>query len=70
LQTQGIDPVRNKPVDELKNQKGKKCISCKSKMDLKVPNHDQATRSGAVLKDTVCELQAREHDETKKVKGG
>jgi len=63
-------PVRNKPLDEVKNQKNKEYIASKGEMDLKVPNHEQANRNGAVLNGEVRELKAREEYEPKKAEGG
>jgi hypothetical protein len=48
VQTQRTYPARNKPLDDVNNQKNRKCVSRKGKMDMKVPNHDPAGRSGAV----------------------
>ena len=70
LQTESTHPVRNKPLDEVNNQKNKKYIVSKGEMDLKVPNHSEASRSGAVLNGEVRELKAREEHEPKKVEGG
>jgi hypothetical protein len=56
LQTESAHPVRNKSLDEVKNQKNKKYIASKGEMDLKVPNHEQTNRSGAVLNGEVREL--------------
>jgi len=66
MQTESAHPVRNKPLDELKNQKYKKYIASKGEMDLKVPNHEQANRNGAVLNSEVRELKAREEHEPKR----
>jgi hypothetical protein len=38
-------------------------------MNLKVPNHDKANWSRAVLNGEVCELKTREETEPKKVEG-
>jgi hypothetical protein len=69
-QTESAYPVRNKPLDEVKNQENKKYIASKGEMDLKVPNHEPANRSGAELNGEVRELKAREEHEPKKVEGG
>ena len=69
LRTQSTHTVRNKPLDEVNNQKNDKYIASKGEMDLKVPNHDEANRSGAVLNGEVRELKAREEHEPKKVEG-
>jgi len=38
-QTETGYPVRNKPLDEVKNQKKKKYVVGKSEMDLKISNY-------------------------------
>jgi hypothetical protein len=70
LQTESDHPVRNKPLDEVKNQQNEKYIASKGEMDLKVPNHKQANRNVAVLNGEVRELKACEEDKPKKVEGG
>jgi hypothetical protein len=61
--------VRSKPLDDVTNQKSKKCITGKSKMDLKVSDHNPATGNGRVLNHTVCRLKAFKEHKTKKIEG-
>jgi hypothetical protein len=70
LQTESAYSARDKPLDEVKNQENKKYIVGKSEMDLKVPNHEPASRSGAVLNGKVGELKSREKHKPEKVEGG
>ena len=69
-QTETGYPVRNKPLDEVKNQKKKKYVVGKSEMDLKISNYGQPNGNVAVVNAKVRELTAREEDKTKKVEGG
>jgi hypothetical protein len=70
LQTESAYPVRHKPLGEVKNQKNKKYIASKREMELKVPKHEPANRSGAVVNREVRELKGREEHEPTKVESG
>jgi hypothetical protein len=70
LQTESSNSVCNKPLNEVKNEKNKEDVVSKSKMDLKVPNHEPDSRNGTVVDGEIRELKAREEHKPKKVEGG
>ncbi len=61
--------IRNKPLDDVNNQENQKSVPGKCEMELKVSDHNEAKRDGAVVNDAVCELKSCEDSKAKKVEG-